>query len=275
MTSTFRFDELTLECVSRAGDETWVKVQPPGLAIDAGRGTPRLQGVREVFLTHGHLDHSLGTAYLLSLRRDSASEGVHFYAPRQLVDPLDRFLAAAGALDGTRFRYEITALDPGTRVDVGSELSMEAFPTVHGVVSLGYHLLRRRRRLRRDLEGLGEEAIVERRRRGEDVDEIFEERWFSCAGDTSRGVFDLAPEIFSSRVLMLECTFIQADQRDRSVRYQHLHLEDLVEVGERFENEALILNHLSRRHRVSDLRRAVDRQLGAIQPEVLLVGERR
>jgi ribonuclease Z len=274
LTTALRFDELTLECVSRAGDETWVKVQPPGLAIDVGRGTPRLQGVDELFLTHGHLDHSLGVAYLLSLRRGGGKRRVRIHCPKEIVDPLDRLLAAAGAIDSEVFDYELLGLSPGDRVSVGPGLAIEPFASDHGVPSLGYHLIRERRRLLSELEGENTHQIAARRRAGETVDETYEERWFSCTGDTSRGVFELSPEIFQSRILMIECTFLDPTQYDRAARFKHLHLEDLVAVRDRFENEALVLNHLSRRHRISELRQAVNESLLPLGPEVFLVGER-
>ena len=90
----------------------------------------------------------------------------------------------------------------------------------------------------------------------------------------SRRVFELAPEIFDSRVLMIECTFLEPGHHDRADRFKHIHLKDLVAVRERFANEALVLNHLSRRHQVSALRHAVDQHLLPMSPEVFLVGER-
>ncbi len=273
MTTVLQFDELTLECVSRAGDETWIKIQPPGLAIDVGRGTPRLQGVRDIFLTHGHLDHALGVAYLLSLRRGPEKESVRIHCPVEILGALEDLLVAAGMLDGEVYRYQLAGLEPGDRVEVGVGLAMEAFASDHGVPSIGYHLIRHRRRLLRELQGQTTEEIASRRRTGEPVDESYEERWFSCTGDTSRHVFELAPEIFESRVLMIECTFLDPAQYDRAERFKHIHLQDLVAVRERFKNEALVLNHLSRRHQVSALRQAVDQHLIPMTPEVFLIGE--
>ena len=56
-----RLGDLRIEGWSLAGDETWFRVHPPGLAFDTGRGTARLAGAHDVFLSHGHLDHSDGS----------------------------------------------------------------------------------------------------------------------------------------------------------------------------------------------------------------------
>lgn len=275
MITTLRFDELTLECVSRAGDETWVKVQPPGLAIDAGRGTPRLQGVRDLFLTHGHLDHALGAAYLLSLQPGSVAEPLRLYCPHEIATALDAMLSAAGDLDGDAYHYQLSPLTAGDRVEVGPGMWMEAFATDHVVPSLGYHLIRRRRQLRADLAGMPPNEIARHRHAGEPIDESREERWLSCTGDTSARVFEMQPEVFESKILVIECTFLDSGQRDSAARFKHIHIQDLVEVRERFANQVLVLNHLSRRHRVSELRREVRRTLEPLVPEVYVIGESR
>ena len=59
-------------------------------------------------------------------------------------------------LEGSEYHYELLALAAGDRVSVGAGLEVEPFTTPHVVPSLGYHLIRRRRRLAprfRDLPG--------------------------------------------------------------------------------------------------------------------------
>jgi ribonuclease Z len=272
MPTTLNLDGLRLDCASRAGDSTWLRVRPPGLAIDVGRGTPRLGGVGRVFLTHGHLDHSLGVPYLLSMRAGRRGEPLEVYCPKAIESPLRGFLEAASRLDERRFAYRLRGLEPGERVEVGADLRIEPFGTDHVVAGLGYHLIRRRHRLREALRELPGRRIAELRAAGETVDEDYEERWLSCTGDTTAAVFDAAPELFTSRVLVVECTFLARGHARRARRFKHVHLDDLVDVGERFSNTHLVLYHLSRRHRAEDLRRAVRERLRDIAPEVHVVG---
>ena len=115
MPTTLTFDDLRLECASRAGDSTWLRVHPPGLAIDAGRGTTRLAGVDRVFLTHGHIDHAAGAAELKE-RLGVPIEGPH-EADRPLLDALEAQGQAYGlpARPVTPDRW----LDEGDTVTVG------------------------------------------------------------------------------------------------------------------------------------------------------------
>lgn len=268
-----KFDELTLEGVSRAGDETWFRVHPPGLALDVGRGAPELTGARDIFLSHGHLDHTSGLPWVLSQRSLQDLPGPRVFCPAETAEPLEAWLRASERVDRGRYDYELKGMKPGDRVDVGRNLTVEAFASDHGIPSLGYHLVRRDRRLRESFKGVDRGEIIRRRQSGEAVEEEVESLWLSYCGDTGDAVFDLEPRLFDSRILLLECTFVDADARERAQRYGHIHLEDLVRRRAEFRNEHLVLHHLSRRHRAIDLARAASRRLGDLVPEVVVFPE--
>lgn len=263
--------ELAIEGGSRAGEETWFRVSPPGLAFDAGRGPLSLAGVREIFLTHGHLDHALGVPYLLSRRALEHPEGRRVYCPAEIADDLRALIAAAERLERTSYPFELVPLAPGDRVEMGRGLAVEAFASAHVVPSLGYHLLRRRRHLGESYRHLAADEVVALKRRGIAVEEEIEERWLSYCGDTGPRVFDTQPELFASRVLMVECTFLTERHRERAREFGHLHLEDLAERQERFANEVLVLYHLSRRHRREELEREVVRCLPNLAERVRIL----
>jgi ribonuclease Z len=264
---------LRIEGWSRAGDETWFRVHPPGLAFDTGRGASQLAGAHDVFLSHGHLDHALGLPYVLSQRSLHREEFTRVFCPEEIREPLAAMVAATECLEHAHYRFELRGLHPGDRVEVGRDLSIEAFRTDHVVPSIGYHLLRRKRRLPQALAGLPAAELIALRESGVEIAEVVEEIWLSYCGDTGPAVFDLEPRLFRSRILMLECTFLGEAYRDRGDLYKHLHLEDIVARAADFENGDLVLHHLSRRHRIEELRAEVDRRLPGLAGRVHLLVE--
>lgn len=270
-----RFGDLRIEGWSRAGDDNWFRVHPPGLALDVGRGALQLAGARDVFLSHGHLDHALGLPYVLSQRSLHRSADTRVFCPAETAEPLRDLIAAAERLERAAYRYELVPLAPGDRVEVGRDLSMEAFATDHVVPSLGYHLWRARRRLAASFAGLPAEELIALRQRGVDTAEVVEEIWLSYCGDTGPEVFDLEPRLFGSRVLMLECTFLDSEQKDKGRLFKHLHLEDIAARAGELRNEAIVLHHLSRRFRAEELRDAVERRLPELAPRIHLLVEGR
>jgi ribonuclease Z len=232
------------------------------LALDVGRGAPELEGAADLLISHGHLDHALGLPFVVS-QRSLAGQPTRIGCPLEVVADLEALLEAAARLERAHNRYEIHGLKPGGRLAVGKDLAVEAFAVDHRVPSLGYHLLRQRRRLRPELAGETADAIVGRRRAGEAVEEMREEIWLSYPGDTGAGVFALEPRLADSRVLMLECTFLGEPHRVRAARYRHLHLDDVVAFAASSRNQAIVLYHLSRRYAPAELRRALDARLPA------------
>src|SRR6185436_11091219 len=94
-----RIGDLRIEGWSRAGEESWFRVHPPGLAFDVGRGPRALVGAADLFLSHGHLDHAAGVPVLLSQRTLQRLGGARIHCPRSLAAPLDAYVRAAQALE--------------------------------------------------------------------------------------------------------------------------------------------------------------------------------
>jgi ribonuclease Z len=76
-------------------------------------------------------------------------------------------------------------------------------------------------------------------------------------GDCGPAIFEAAPEIFSARVLLIECSFLLPEDRDRARVYEHLHLDDFLERAGAFQNEVIVLTHFSQRYRPEEIREAL------------------
>ena len=265
---------MSIEGYSVAGEETWFRIHPPGLAFDVGRGVATQAGSRDLFVSHGHLDHALGVPYVLSQRTLHHQAPTRVFCPRPVAGLLGEFIAAGERLEGVEYHYQIVGLAPGDRVEVGRDLAIEAFATDHVVPSLGFHLMRRRRRLREEFRTLAGAELARLRSESVEIDRECEEIWLSYCGDTGPEVWKLAPRLAQSRLLMIECTFLGEEVRQHGSAYKHLHFDDLVEhEAELAAHEAILLHHLSRRHSKGELRREVETRLPRLASRVHLLGE--
>jgi ribonuclease Z len=271
MSVSLQFQNLRIEGSSRAGDASWFRIHPPGMAFDVGRGSLALAGADDFFLTHGHLDHALGLPFVLSLKRMQGGEEPRVFCPAGAVEGLRLLVEAAEGLEHVDYRYELSGLESGDRVSVGRDLEVEAFATDHIVPSLGFHLIRHQRVLRDEFRERSAAELASLRERGEEIEERTEELWVTYCGDTGPEVFELEPRLFESRVLLLECTFFDPERRNKAEQFKHLHLADIAERARLFHNRDLVLHHASLRYGEQELRSAVERELAEITPRVRLM----
>lgn len=90
-------------------------------------------------------------------------------------------------------------------------------------------------------------------------------------GDTDRGILETNPRVFQSEVLMIECSFIAEGHQERAARYRHIHLDDLIEFADRFENGTIVLMHFSRRYARETIRDTLRRRCPAVLRERIRV----
>jgi ribonuclease Z len=265
------FDGLNVRGFSRAGDETWFRVDPPGLALDVGRGASPLIGTRWIFLSHSHLDHAVGIPWVLTQRKLQGLGTATVFCPRVAAGEIREYITVGGRLEGVELEAEVIGLEAGESRELGRGLRLEAFAATHTIPALGCHLVRRRSKLRSEFEGMSPIEVADLKRKGVEIVRDVEELWLSYCGDSSAAVFVTEPRLFDAKILLVECTFLGPETRDHGERFGHMHLQDLAAVADRFENEAIVLHHLSRRHRLADLEEAVVRELPNLAPRIYFI----
>ena len=253
---------LPVRGVSVAGRETWFHLPTLHLAFDLGRAPTVLVSVPNVFLSHAHLDHGAGLAYWCSQRRLLRLPGGTARTHPAAVPAWTKLLALHEALEAVRYDARVEAMESGARVSLRRDLEVEAFEADHRVPTLGFVASEIRNRLREDLAGHLPGEIRDAAARGEAVAEKVAIPLVAYSGDTGAGVFARAPRsFFTAKVLLLECSFVEESDRERSEKWKHLHLDEIAERADLFENEVVVLTHLTLRTSPGDIRKAIARRL--------------
>jgi ribonuclease Z len=237
---------------SRAGEASLLLLPQLRLALDAGRPARALVPLQNVVLSHGHMDHVLGLPAWASQRQLQRMGGGKVFASQLLAPQVEELLSLCARLEGGQpYDVEIVAVQPGEVHPLRREHDLRFFLTSHWLETLGCCVEWTRQRLRPELAGCSANQLRQRREAGEAI--TFEARvpLLAYLADTGPEVFDREPWLSGVEVLVVECTFLRPDDRERARRFGHMHLNDLVELAPRLSNRHLVLTHLSRRHRLS------------------------
>ncbi len=233
--------------VSVAGVYTTVQVPELSILLDVGLPLRAYCATDRLFLSHGHVDHAGGLTGLLGVRgMMNKPTPLQLYLPAEIADDMRVMLDAASRMQRFAFDVELQPMNPGEERLVSNNLWVRAFRTHHPVPSLGYQFFRRVNKLKPEYMGLPGPEIARRKQAGAPMFTSEEQLELCYATDTLVRVLDTNPSMLSSRVLILECTFYDerkslADSRAGC----HIHLDELVPLVERFNNEHIVLMHTS------------------------------
>lgn len=258
---TLQTDRFLLEGRSRAGHETVFRIRDFGIALDIGRCPDMVVSMPHVFITHAHLDHAAGIPFYAGQRRLQKLDGGTVYVPAEAAEDVRQLLAIQEKLTGADFEIEVQGLAAGDEVRFGRTHIVRAHAAPHRVAARAYELIERRHHLKEEFAGASREDIGRLRRDGVQVDEEYRCPILFYTGDTDRGLLESCAAMFKAEVLVIECSFLAEGHQDRAAKYRHIHVDDLADFAERFENELIVLTHFSRRYSREEIRDMVRRRL--------------
>lgn len=266
----FTHDSIHVLGCSLAGEETCIVAPEMNIAFDVGRAQQELLAVDNVLLTHGHMDHAAGVAYYFSQRMFIDNQPGQLYAPEPLVDPLKRLMRLWSEIDGHEPPANILPAVPGQDILLRRDLVIRPFQVNHPcrrqgratVAALGYAAIETRQKLKEEYVGLDGPQLVEIKRKGIDITRTVELPLLTFCGDTAPGDWIEHDYVRNARVLLLECTFVERDHKERARAGYHMHVSDLRDVVPKLANERILLTHLSRRTSLREARAILQRELG-------------
>lgn len=257
---------LTIEGYSRAAMQTFWRISEMKLGFDVGAQPWEFMGTPRIFISHTHLDHILTLPAYVARRRMMKMSPPTIYVPMEAASAVQQYLAAAARLDRGKLPCSLVGVEPGDEIELSRELVVSVHQTFHSVSSVGYVVWERRKKLKDEFTSLTGEQIRDLAKAGENIS--YEIRFPKVAylGDSTAKGLDANPDMLKAEILILELTFVAPEHKKEALsKFGHIHLDDIVERKNIFQNELVIASHFSTRYQNWQIEQAIKQRL----PEML------
>lgn len=261
MLTTVTAGPYTIRGLSVAGIHTSLLVRELGVLFDVGIAARSCAGAENVFISHGHADHCGALVSLLGMRGLMRLPPPRLFLPAEIAGSIREALELFSRAQRYEFKIVAEALQPGDERELRPDLSVRAFRTHHTGPSLGYQFFSRVPKLKPEYLDLPGKEIARRRQQGDDLFDHDERLELAYATDTLLHVVETTPSLLRTRVLILECSFLDERKAVSASRSGgHVHLDELLEKASAFENEALVLMHFSQMYSPAEVHAILKRR---------------
>lgn len=256
---------------SVAGEATSIMVPELDVCFDMGACPRAALPSKFVCLSHGHMDHTGGLAYWCSQRRFQGMGTGTIVCDRRIAPDVQAMMEGFSRLERQRTPYEIVPLDQGEQFEIKNNIFLQPFEVEHTAPAVGYTIIERRTKLLEQYLGLPQEKLRELKDRGEQITRTLQIPLLTYIGDTEPGPHLIREEVRTSRIILCECTFFDAEHRGRAKIGKHMHVADIAEWLRVLECEWLILHHISRRTHLGHARQRLGELLSPEQLDRVLL----
>ena len=240
---------IEIDAISIGGLRTCIQLPRMGVAFDMGCCPPRAISQHTVLFTHAHADHMASVVLHCASRDLLGMKPPHYVIPPENEAAFTELFAVWRKLDRSPLPCHIHPLGPGSEHSLKHGLVARPVRGYHRVAAQGYVLSRRKQKLLPEWIGRDHREIRDARLRGARITEAVESPEVAFTGDSRVEILDKNPEMYLARVLIMEVTFIdEAVSVERSRRQGHIHLDEVIERAENFQNQAILFTHLSARY---------------------------
>lgn len=249
--------------LSIGGLETCIDLPGLKIAFDIGRAPDFAVNRETILFTHAHMDHMGGVAWHCATRSLRRMKPPTYVVGHENAEAFAALFATWRELDRSTLPHTLVPLGPGEEWALPHGRSVRPFRSPHRVPCQGYSIWSRRTKLKPEYRDLSQDEIRNLRAElGDSLLQTIETCDVAFTGDALIEVVDREEVVRHARLLIMEVTFLDervsvADCRAKG----HIHLDEVAERAELFENEAILLTHFSERYSPSEVVDRLDAKL--------------
>jgi ribonuclease Z len=253
---------ITLQAISTGGQYTSLILPTLKMGIDMGIASESAMRCNRVFITHPHIDHIAGIIRHCSSREMMSMEAPTYYIGEEHRNAFEDMMNSWRRLNRSFLPYKLEVMYPNRDIEINNKYFIRAFRSIHKVPCLGYMLYETRRKLKSEFLGTPGHEIAQLREEGIDLYNHIEVPVFAYTGDTTIDVMKREESLRRCQFLAIEITFFDERVTPENARKNgHIHIEDVVKNAHLFENEHILVMHLSNRHTPEEARQAIQKYL--------------
>ncbi len=259
------FPPYRVEGYSIAGEATAVTVPEFDVCFDIGVCFKPMLTSRFIAVSHGHMDHVAALPYYFSQRWFQGMGLGTCLCDKRMEAALRNMMLGWVDVEQQRTSHEIVGLAPGEHHEIKNNIFLGPIEVDHTVPSVGWSIIERRTKLRDEFIGQPQERLRQLKQEGVEITREVRVPQIAYIGDTLPGPHLLADPVRKARIVIIECTFFEPDHKERALTGKHVHVDDIAELCERIEAEAIVLTHVSRRTNLGLAKKMLHDRLGEEQ----------
>jgi ribonuclease Z len=243
-------ENINIEGFSRSTIETYFYIKELHLSFDIGKCPFHLIPVPNIFLSHMHGDHCIGLYYYISHRNLSKMPLGKIYVPQGALEDLKNVIDSFAKLEHSTRNYELIPLKEDIEFEYNRNYDVRTFSTDHRIPSLGYTFYYKKSKLKEEFIGKTSKEIVNLKNKGIEITNKIKEPFITYLGDSTIKPLDNPKYDFikKSKILIMECTFLLPEHYEEAELRKHIHIKDIIDRKDHFENKYIILSHFSMRY---------------------------